>query len=321
MGEAYLAYDPRDGREVLLKLPSATVLGDVAAHVRFERESDALRRLNHPGVQRLIDAGSQGLRPYIELEYVPGETLRELLRRRGCLAVEAAQHIAAALAEALAYCHQHGVVHRDLKPENVMLRADGQPVLIDFGSVLLEGARRLTYAKLSAELGTPEYMAPEQVQGRRGDARTDVYALGTLLYELLTGQPPFAAHPGDSAVQVMRRHLQETPPEPGAPGLSPALLGVLGHSLGRAPAERFQTMADFHAALLDPGSAVERGEVIPGWPPGHGHGTTIPWDAPLDEPQSLREWLRYVAWALATLAGLVAIGFLAAWLRTLTGAS
>src|SRR5438094_1426372 len=193
MGEAYLARDPRTGRRVLLKLPAPEVLGDVAAHARFQRESEALRRIEHPGVQRWIESGQAGLRPYVALGYVEGESLRDVLRRRGRLPVDEALAIARQIADALAYCHAHGVVHRDLKPENVILAAAGRPVLIDFGSVLLDGARRLTFSGLSGELGTPEYMAPEQVQGKRGDARTDVYALGTLLYELLTGQPPFPA--------------------------------------------------------------------------------------------------------------------------------
>jgi serine/threonine protein kinase len=315
MGELYLGRDPRAGALVLLKLPSPELLGDVAAHARFEREEQALRRLHHPGVQRWLDSGRDGLRPYVVLDYVEGETLRERLRRTGPLPVEEALRLGLALAEALAYCHEHGVVHRDLKPENVVLTPEGRPVLIDFGSVLLEGSRRLTFAQLSGELGTPEYMAPEQVQGRRGDARTDVYALGTLLYEALAGRPPFAAHPGESAVQIMRRHLEDVPPPIDRPDVSEALKGVLAKALARDPAARFQTMAAFREALQDPPAAVARGEVIAGWPVLPAPAPAVPWAGPLDEPRSLRDWLRYCAVAALALAALVLIGLLAAQLR------
>ncbi len=199
MGEAFLARDPRTGDRVLLKLPAPEVLGDVAAHSRFEREGAALRRLDHPGVQRWIESGQAGLRPYVALEYVAGGSLRDVLRRRGRLPPDEAIAMARQLAEALAYCHAHGVVHRHLKPDNVILTGDGRPVLIDFGSVLLEGAKRLTFLGLSGELGTPEYMAPEQVtsaswstaldepQSWRDWARYVLVAVAALLCLVLVG--------------------------------------------------------------------------------------------------------------------------------------
>ena len=315
MGEAYVATDSRNGRRVLLKLPAPEVLGNVAAHERFAREGDALRRLDHPGVQHWIESGRAGLRPYVALQYVEGTPLRDVLRNRRCLPVPEAVGTAHALAEALAYCHARGVVHRDVKPDNVILTPDGRPVLIDFGSVLLEGAKRLTFSGLSGELGTPEYMAPEQVQGKRGDARTDIYALGTLLYELLTGEPPFPGAYGEGAIHIMRRHLEDTPAPPKAPDLSPALAGVLAHALRRDPDERFQTMEAFAAALADPDAAVARGEVSPGWTLAAGQRTAASWSASLDEPQSWRDWARYAAVAAAALLGLVLIGILAAYFR------
>jgi serine/threonine-protein kinase len=315
MGEAYLARDPRSGDRVLLKLPAPEVLGDVAAHARFQREGAALRRLDHPGVQRWIESGQAGLRPYVALEYVEGESLRDVLRRRGRLSADEAIAIARQLAEALAYCHARGVVHRDLKPENVILTGDGRPVLIDFGSVLLEGAKRLTFSGLSGELGTPEYMAPEQVQGKRGDARTDVYALGTLLYELLAGRPPFAAGEGEGAVQVMRRHLEDSPAPPAGAGLSAAQSGVLARALRREAGERYPSMDAFAVALGDPEGAVARGEVEPGWPIGSGQRTSASWSTALDEPQSWRDWARYVLVAVAALLCLVLVGFAAAYFR------
>lgn len=325
MGEVYLARDGRVQRDggaghdelVLLKVPSEAVLGDVAGHARFDREGEALRRLDHPGVQHLREMGRQGMRPYLALQYVEGEPLGHVLRQRGRLPAAEAVSLVAALAQALEYCHAHGVVHRDLKPDNVIITPEGRPVLIDFGSVLLEGARRLTFSGLTSELGTPEYMAPEQVQGKRGDARTDVYALGTLLYEALTGRPPFAARPDDTAVQVMRRHLQETPSPPGAEGITPALEGVLATALARSPHARFPTAAAFRAALLDPEGAVARGEVTPGWPAaGSAASASLDWRSPLDEPQSAGEWLRYGLAALAVIVFLIALALLATWLRT-----
>jgi serine/threonine protein kinase len=312
MGEAYLAHDARSQSRVLLKLPLPELLGDVGAHARFEREARALRRLRHPGVQRFVDAGQEGLTPYLAVEYVAGESLREALRRVERFPPAEAVRLAGALADALAYCHAQGVVHRDLKPENVILAApDGRPVLIDFGSVLLEGAKRLTFSGLTGELGTPEYMAPEQVQGRRGDARTDVYALGVLLYELLTGQPPFPARPGDSAVQVMRRQLEGPLLPPGVAGVDPALEGVLARALRRDPEGRFRTAAALRDALADPAGAVARGEATSGWPRDDAGGAVPAWGAPLDEPRSLRDWLRYALTALAVLLAIAAIGVLA----------
>jgi serine/threonine-protein kinase len=316
MGEVYLAHDPRWPTPVLLKLPLPELLGDVGAYARFEREANALRRLRHPGVQRFLAAGQQGLTPYLGVEFVEGESVRDALRRRGRFPPEEAVRLAIALADALAYCHAQGVVHRDVKPENVILASpDGHPVLIDFGSVLLEGAKRLTFSGLTGELGTPEYMAPEQIRGQRGDARTDVYALGALLYELLAGRPPYPSGPGESAVRVMRRQLEDPLLPPGAPGADPALEGVLARALRRDPEGRFQTAAAFRDALADPAGAVARGEVTPGWPRPAAGPAALAWGTPLDEPQSLRDWLRYVLAALAVILVIVAIGFLAAWLR------
>ena len=313
MGEVYLGTDLRTGRQVLLKLPAPELLGDVAAHERFRREGDALKRLQHAGVQRWVESGQDALRPYLALEYVPGESLRERLKRWGRLPVAEAVKLAVALADALGYCHARGVVHRDVKPENVIVKEDGSPVLIDFGSVLLEGARRLTFAGLTGELGTPEYMAPEQVQGKRGDARTDVYALGTLIYECLTGAPPFAGGVWESAVQVMRRHLQEAPERPGVAGVSDALLGVLAKALARDPEQRFATAAELREALADPEAAVAGGRVAAGWPARE--SAPMGWTAPLDEPQNWRDWVRYGAVAVGALLALVALGVAAAWLR------
>jgi eukaryotic-like serine/threonine-protein kinase len=308
MGEIYLARNPSDGREALIKLPSPALLADAAAQERFKREVAALRALDHPGIERLIESGSHGSRPYLALERTRGVTLREALRRRGALPVGEAVEIARQLAGALAHAHAHGVVHRDLKPENVVVAADHPPVIVDFGAALLEGARRLTFSGLTGELGTPEYMAPEQARGERGDGRSDVYALGTLLYELLLGRTPFAARPGDGAVQVLRRHLEDEPPEPALVGLDPALAGVLRRALRRDPEQRFASMTAFAEALADPTGAVARGDVTAGWTPDAG-------GRPAGRARPGREHLLYAALTLVALLGLVGLGWLASVLR------
>ena len=313
MGEVYLARDTRTGHAVVLKLPLVELLGDVAARTRFDREAAALRRLDHPGVQRWIESGWLGQRPYIALQYVDGESLRQVLQRHGRLAPQEALGIGIQIAGALAYCHAQGVVHRDLKPDNVVITPAGRPVLIDFGSALMGGARRITFSGFSGELGTPEYMAPEQVQGKRGDQRTDVYALGTLLYETLAGRPPFAAQSGEGAIHIMRRHLEESPPPLQASGLDHLQQGALARALRRDPEARYPTMEAFRRALEDPASAAAAGEVEPGWP--FAPTRTAAWGVSVDEPQSLRDWLRYLFVALATLLVLAAIGIAAAWLR------
>jgi serine/threonine-protein kinase len=294
MSDLYLAHLPGSAVPVLLKLPLPQLLDDPAARQRFEREGAALRRLDHPGVQRLLETGQTATRPFLALEYVDGESLRDVVRRQGRLPATEVRRLGAAIAGTLEYCHARGVVHRDLKPDNVILAgADRRPVLIDLGAVLLEGAKRITFAGLTPELGTPEYMAPEQVRGARGDARTDVYALGTLLYELLSGAPPFAGRPGDGAVQVMRRHLEDDPPGPAAPDAGDDLRGVLARALRRNPAARFQTAGELAAALADPAAAVARGDVRPGWPvPRTAAGST---------------WRTYVGYFLAALVVLLVV--------------
>ncbi len=218
--------------------------------MRYEREQEIARQLDHPGVQRLIETGysetvnaETGRRaPYTVLEWVDGGLLREHLYDGKPLQVEEAVRIAVQLCEALAYCHAKGIVHRDLKPDNVMVTRDGQATLMDFGAALLEGARKITTASLSAALGTPDYMSPEQVQGQRGDARSDVYALGVMLYEMLAGQPPYR---GDTALAVMAQHVQSRP----APLRSrnrrvpAALEAVVAKAMRRDPARRYQDMA------------------------------------------------------------------------------
>ncbi len=257
MNDAFKARDRETGRLVVLKVPFMSLIGDPATYSRYERELEIGKRLHHPNIQELIDAGrlDGGPAPYLVLEFVDGTLLREYLRQNAPLPTDEAIHVAVQLADALQYCHEHGVVHRDLKPENILIEAGGTVKLVDFGIALLRGARRLTFRRLSTNVGTPDYMAPEQVQGERGDARTDVYALGVMLYEMLAGEVPYQ---GDSPLAVMSQRVTTDAPllRRKRPDLPPQLEAVVWRALRREPSERYASMAALRQDLTNP-EAVE----------------------------------------------------------------
>src|SRR5579859_8087369 len=250
MNDAYKARERESGRLVVLKVPHASLIGDPATFSRYQRELEIGKRLHHHNIQGLVEEGrlDGGTAPYLVLEYVDGILLREYLREHAPLPVDEAIRITVQLADALQYCHELGVVHRDLKPENVLIEQDGTVKLVDFGIALLKGARRLTFRRLSSGFGTPDYMAPEQVQGDRGDARTDLYAVGVMLYEMLTGEVPYQ---GDSPLAVMSQRVTTDAPllRSRRPDLPPALEAVVWRALRREPAERYQSMADLRHDL------------------------------------------------------------------------
>lgn len=245
--DVYLATDP-DGGRVVLKCPHEGIIGDVATFDRFRREMEIARRLDHPGIQHSLDPGGDRTRPYLVMEYIEGETLREHLARRGRLPIAEAVSIVDHLADAMGYAHRQGVTHRDLKPENVLITAEGRPVVTDFGIALMSGARRLTWRWLTSQLGTPDYMAPEQVQGERGDARTDVYALGVILFELLAGRVPWE---GDNPLSIMNQAV--TRPAPSLreldPSIPPPLDAIVRKCVRKDPAERYPDAAALAADL------------------------------------------------------------------------
>jgi serine/threonine protein kinase len=246
--DVYLATAP-DGTRVVLKCPHESIIGDVATFDRFRREMEIARRLDHPGIQRSLDPGTERSRPYLVLQYIDGETLRAYVRERaGKLPLPEAVALMDGIAAAMGYAHRQGITHRDLKPENVLVTPDGRPVVTDFGIALMSGARRLTWRFLTSQMGTPDYMAPEQVQGERGDARTDVYALGVMLFELLIGRVPWE---GDNPLAIMDQQVNR--PAPALrdldPSMPPPLDAIVRKCLRKDPGERYADAAALAADL------------------------------------------------------------------------
>lgn len=250
MSESYRALDRDTGQTVVLKIPYASVIGDPATYSRYQREIEIARRLVHPHIPRLLDTGhlDGSPAPFIVMEYVEGVSFRHYLAEHAPLAVDEAVELARQIADALGAVHAQGIVHRDLKPENLLMTPEHELKLIDFGIALLQGARRLTWSRLSNSVGTPDYMAPEQIRGERGDVRTDVYALGMMMFEMLTGKVPYE---GDNALAVMNQHVNREAPLAGSRRASvpPVLESIVAKALRREPSQRYQSMADLRDDL------------------------------------------------------------------------
>ena len=230
------------------------MIGDPAQYERFQRELEVFNTLKHPAILRGLGSGQFNRTPYLVTEFLDGKSLRDLISERAPMPSEEACSLVGLIADGMAYCHSQGVIHRDLKPENIIVRLDGQPVIMDFGLALTKGAHRVTYSNLSATMGTPDYMAPEQVEGQRGDQRTDIYALGTILFEMLAGQTPFT---GDNNLAVMAQHLQGTAPRVDRiqPGISPQVAAIVARCLQHDPDDRYQDMHALQLALENPQDA------------------------------------------------------------------
>ncbi len=250
MASIFRAIDTVDGASVVIKIPYMQFESDVVFYGRFQREEEVGRRLNHPGIIKVLTPKRKS-RMYIAMEYIEGQSLRVLMREPGGMPTDKALDIARQIAETLVYMHGEGVVHRDLKPENILVTKEGKTKIMDFGIALDESARRLTWSGLSSTIGTPDYMAPEQVSGRRGDVRTDIYALGVILYEMLTGNLPYS---GPNVYNVMRAKTSEDPQPPHAfkPDLDPHLEEIILHAIERAPRDRYASAAEMLADLRDP---------------------------------------------------------------------
>ncbi len=261
MASIFRATDLRDGRQVAIKVPHTEMEGDPVFFDRFQREQEIGQKLDHPGVVKVLseDGHSQ---LYMVMEWVDGRLLRQILNEQKKFPPARAVKIILGILNALDYIHAHGVVHRDLKPENIMVDDEDRIKLIDFGIAANVGSRRLTFTKFSQTIGTPDYISPEQVKGKRGDARSDLYAVGVMLYEMLTGKVPFS---GPNAFVIMNDRLLNNPIPPREidPEILPQLQEIIYRAMERNPSKRYPNAHQFIWDLehLDQVGVAERPEL------------------------------------------------------------
>src|SRR6202522_1225652 len=252
MGNVYKARDRETGETVALKLLKPEIASDQAMMDRFKNELLYARKITHKNVCRVYEFNRGDGIAYTSMEFVEGESLRSVLNRFGALSQKKATDLALQICSGLKEAHAQGIVHRDLKPENVMIDASGNLKLMDFGIARsMEAVTRLT----GAMVGTPAYMAPEQVSGTAVDYRTDIYSLGLMLYEMFTGMPAFTA---ENAIAVALKQMREDPAPPRTidPSIPVPLERIMLKCLAKEPAKRFQTVADLESALQTPSAAA-----------------------------------------------------------------
>jgi serine/threonine-protein kinase len=262
MAEVFLARDTTLERLVAVKVLRERFADDEQFVARFHREARAAAALNHPNVVAIHDRGGTAGSSYIVMEYVPGETLKELMQRAGRLSPLAARHIELGLLAALRAAHDGGIVHRDVTAQNVLLTEDGRVKVTDFG-IAHFGSSALTSTGIV--MGTSRYLSPEQARGEPTDERSDLYSAGVVLFEMLTARLPFE---GDNDLAIALQHANDPAPAPAAlvPGLPPALDAIVGRALRKNPAERFQTAREFAAALTALDLGAVPGAAVPGAP-------------------------------------------------------
>lgn len=233
----FLAEDLQTNDKVVLKFPDITQLGDPAVYERFKREIAIGKLLNHSDLPRALTY-SEGNPPFLVLNYVEGESIASVLNDKRKYTVDKIMELCANLLEVLHYCHEKGICHRDIKPENLLIGTDGRIKIIDFGIAGMEGAPRVTYRGFSGLMGTPEYMSPEQIKGERGGPKSDIYAVGCLIYYLLAGIPPYT---GDNPLAVMYQHMTGSikPLTDIRRDISPSVYAVIKKALRRRKEERY----------------------------------------------------------------------------------
>jgi serine/threonine-protein kinase len=256
MASIFKGTDTETGGAVALKVPHPQFESDVVFFERFKREEEIGQKIDHPNIVKVLKPREK-TRMYMAMEYVDGKSLRAMMSEARVIPTDKALDIACQVAAALAYLHEKGIVHRDIKPENILLGADGRIKLLDFGIALDESARRLTWFGLSNPVGTPDYMAPEQIGGRRGDARTDVYAVGTLLYEMLTGNLPFSS---GNPHALLRAKANEEPKAPTyfVSDFDPKLEAIILKAIERNPRDRYPSAVELLADLRNPAAVAPR---------------------------------------------------------------
>ena len=257
MAEVHIGRDTRLGRVVAIKLLRVDLARDATFQARFRREAQSAAALNHPAIVAVYDTGEEQVveaggstvaLPYIVMEYVEGRTLRELMHDGRPLDVDTALEVTARVLSALEYSHRAGIVHRDIKPANVMMTTNGDVKVMDFGIARAMADASSTMTQTQAVIGTAQYLSPEQARGETVDARSDLYSAGCLLYELLTGRPPFVA---DSPVAVAYQHVREEPQPPSAfnRAVPPAVDRIVLHALAKDRETRYQTAPEFRADI------------------------------------------------------------------------
>ena len=253
MSEVHLARDLRLHRDVAVKVLRADLARDPSFYLRFRREAQNAAALNHTAIVAVYDTGeaatSSGPLPYIVMEYVDGVTLRDIVHNDGPMPPRRALEVISDACQALNFSHQHGIVHRDVKPANIMISKSGAVKVMDFGIARALADSGNSVTRTAAVIGTAQYLSPEQARGESVDPRSDVYSLGCVLYEMITGVPPFV---GDSPVAVAYQHVREDPVPPSQrhAGISPGLDAVVLKALAKNPDNRYQTAAEMRADLV-----------------------------------------------------------------------
>ena len=246
MADVYLAQDLRLSREVAVKILRSDLARDPAFVARFNKEALAAAALNHPGIVSVYDSGQEqtksGAMPYIVMEYVEGQTLREILHQGDRLPFGRAVEVIEGVLAALAYSHKQGIVHRDIKPGNIMITEGGEIKVMDFGIARALSDVGATLTSTWNIVGTAQYLSPEQATGGQADLRSDLYSVGCLFYELISGRPPFS---GETPVAIAYQHVSATPASITSvePSLDPALNSFFAVALAKSPTDRYQSAA------------------------------------------------------------------------------